>query len=86
MRDKLLNPLPPVMFNALLWLCAVTILLMLKNVITPLFEVIDDDWLDLDLAVALCAYVLLFLLEPMRNRINRRLRKRSRRKENRHRS
>lgn len=86
MRDKLLNPLPPVMFNTLLWLCAVTILLMLKNVITRLFEVIDDDWLDLDLAVALCAYVLLFLLEPMRNRINRRLRKRSRRKENRHRS
>lgn len=86
MRDKLLNPLPPFMFNTLLWLCAVTILLMLKNVITPLIEVIDDDWLDLDLAVALCAYVLFFLLEPARTRINRRLRKRSRRKENRHRS
>ncbi|MBW4793993.1 hypothetical protein [Pseudomonas tolaasii] len=86
MQLKLSNPVPPIVFNAVVWLCGVTLLLLLKNALVAFFEAIDDDSLELNLAMALCAYVLLFLLEPLRNRIDRRLKKRNRRRANRHRS
>lgn len=86
MQHKLSNPLPPLVFNALLWLCGITLLLMLKTMIARLSGAIDDDWMELDLALALSAYVLFFLLEPMRTRIIRHLGKRARRREKRYRS
>ncbi|MEO8490093.1 hypothetical protein [Pseudomonas sp.] len=86
MQGKLSNPMPPVAFNALLWVIGVALLIIVKDTIARTLEVDEDDWLPLDLGVALCAYVLLFLLEPIRKRINRRLEKRARRRENRHRS
>ncbi|MGA9702948.1 hypothetical protein [Pseudomonas sp.] len=73
------DTLRPLLLNALLWLCAVTLLFAAREFAGPT----DNGWLDLTLV--LIAYVLLFLLAPMQKSIHRRLRKRHQRRETRHR-
>lgn len=85
MQGKLSNHLHLFVFNALLWLCGVTLLFMARDAIAPFTRPNDEGWLDLDLALVLIAYVLLFLLEPTRNRITLHLRKYIRRREKNHR-
>lgn len=75
MQYKLSHNLRPLMFNAVLWVVGVTLLFMARNAIERLTGPVEETWLDLDLAVMLGAYVLFFLLEPIRNSISRRLRK-----------
>lgn len=82
MQDKLPTPLRPQYFNMLLWLAGVILLLATKGIIERTFGSTRDSALDLTLV--LIAYLLLFLLDPIRARINRRLRKRARRLNTRH--
>ncbi|MCU1781501.1 hypothetical protein NTD80_01930 [Pseudomonas sp. 13B_2.1_Bac1] len=79
MQDKLLRPL---LFNAVLWLCGITLLFTVRDIIGRFNAPIDDGLLDL--ALVLVAYVLLFLLEPIRCRISRHMRKRVQRRARRH--
>lgn len=77
MRDTLSLYVRPLFFNLLLWVCGVTLLLMSKNAIERVSDSINGS--SLDLALILLAYLLLFLLSPIRAWINRRLYKRGRR-------
>ncbi|WP_106803602.1 MULTISPECIES: hypothetical protein [unclassified Pseudomonas] len=79
MQDKLLRPL---LFNAVLWLCGITLLFTVRDIIGRFNAPIDDGLLDL--ALVLAAYVLLFLLEPIRCRISRHMRKHLQRRARRH--
>lgn len=77
MQDKLSMHVHPLLQNALLWVSGVTLLLMSRDVIERITGVTSGS--SFDLAQALIAYLLLFLLNPMRNWIHRRLYKRARR-------
>ncbi|MBC2380624.1 hypothetical protein HF257_30940 [Pseudomonas sp. WS 5106] len=77
MQDKLSTYMHPLLLNALLWVSGVTLLLMSRDVIERIIG--DTSGSSFDLALVLIAYLLLFLLNPMRNWINRRLYKRARR-------
>ncbi len=77
MQDKLSTYMHPLLLNTLLWVSGVTLLLMSRDVIERIMG--DTSGNSFDLALVLIAYLLLFLLNPMRNWINRRLYKRARR-------
>ena len=77
MQDKLSTYMHPLLLNALLWVSGVTLLLMSRDVIERIMG--DTSGSSFDLALVLIAYLLLFLLNPMRNWINCRLYKRARR-------
>lgn len=77
MQDKLSMYVHPLLLNALLWVLGVTLLLMSRDVIERIAGVTSGS--SFDLTLVLIAYLLLFLLNPMRNWINRRLYKRARR-------
>ena len=77
MQDKLSTYMHPLLLNALLWVSGVTLLLMSRDVIERIAGVTSGN--SFDLTLVLIAYLLLFLLNPMRNWINRRLYKRARR-------
>ncbi|MGB3127785.1 MAG: hypothetical protein WBB95_28560, partial [Pseudomonas sp.] len=64
MQDKRTTLLQPVLFNSGLWLCAITLLLLARDAVERVTGPVEESWLDLDLALVLIAYVLLFLLEP----------------------
>lgn len=84
MHYKQSSNLRLLMFNALLWLCGVTLLFMVRDLVALFTEPLEEGWLDLDLVLVLIAYVFLFLLRPIRNLINRRLRKRDRHRKDHH--
>ena len=75
MQHKRSNGMRPLMFNALLWLCGAALLYLIKAVVELFSGPISETWLDLTLV--LVAYLLLFILDPIQTRINRRLRKRA---------
>ena len=77
MQDKLSMYVHPLLLNALLWVLGVTLLLMSRDVIERIAGVTSGN--SFDLTLVLIAYLLLFLLNPMRYWINRRLYKRARR-------
>lgn len=77
MQDKLSMYVHPLLLNALLWVSGVTLLLMSRDVIERITGLTSGS--SFDLTLVLIAYLLLFLLSPMRNWINRRLYKRARR-------
>ncbi len=78
MHYKLSNNLRPLLLNALLWLGCVALLFLIKDIVELFSEPIAGTWVDLTLV--LTAYLLFFLLEPTKNAISRRLRKRARRR------
>ena len=77
MRHNLSLYVRPLLFNVLLWVCGVTLLLMSKETIKRVSDSISDS--SLDLTLVLGAYLLLFLLSPIRAWTNRRLYKLARR-------
>ncbi|QHF44655.1 hypothetical protein PspS35_13040 [Pseudomonas sp. S35] len=77
MQDKLSTNMRPWLLNLLLWVCGVTLLLLGKDTIEHVTGSTSDS--SVDLALVLAAYLLLFLLNPIRAWILRRLRKRARR-------
>ncbi|WP_241495547.1 hypothetical protein [Pseudomonas sp. FH1] len=77
MQDKLSINVRPLFFNILLWVFGVTLLLISKGVIERMTGSTDEG--SLDLPLVLIAYLLLFLLTPIRAWTHRRLRKRARR-------
>lgn len=77
MQDKLSMNVRPLFFNILLWVFGVTLLLISKGVIERMTGSTDEG--SLDLPLVLIAYLLLFLLTPIRAWTFRRLRKRARR-------
>ena len=77
MQDKLSMYVHPLLLNALLWVLGVTLLLMSRDMIERITGVTSGS--SFDLALVLIAYLLLFLLNPMRSWLNRRLYKRARR-------
>lgn len=77
MQDKLSINVRPLFFNILLWLFGVTLLLISKGVIERMTGSSNEG--SLDLTLVLIAYLLLFLLTPIRAWTHRRLRKRARR-------
>lgn len=83
MHDKLSMNIRPLFLNVLLWAGGVTLLLMSKNVIERMTGFASEN--SLDLALVLIAYLLFFLINPIRTWIHRRLRKRARRHAARHR-
>ena len=79
MQHKRSNTMHPLMFNALLCLWGVALLYLAKAVMELFLGAISETWIDLTLVLA--AYLLLFVLDPIRTRINRRMRKRARRRQ-----
>ena len=79
MQHKWSNTMHPLMFNTVLWLCGVALLYLIKALVEVFSGPISETWMDLTLV--LTAYLLLFVLDPIRTRINRRLHKRARRKQ-----
>jgi uncharacterized membrane protein len=79
MQDKQPSNVRPVLLNSLLWLCGVSLLLMSTDAVERFTGPLGASPTDLSLVLA--AYVLLFLLEPIRHWINRRLRKHARRRQ-----
>ncbi|KGE68882.1 MULTISPECIES: hypothetical protein [Pseudomonas] len=77
MQDKLSMNVRPLFFNILLWVFGVTLLLICKGVIERMTGSSNEG--SLDLTLVLIAYLLLFLLTPIRAWTDRRLRKRARR-------
>jgi hypothetical protein len=77
MQYKLSINVRPLLFNLLLWMGGVALLLLSKSVIEWVTGSTSDG--GLELAMVLAAYLLLFLLNPIRAGIDRRLRKRARR-------
>ena len=78
MQDKPSTGVRPLLLNVLLWLGGVSLLLMIKDAVEQLTGPLGDS--SMDLVTVLMAYLLLFLLEPIRNAIQRRLRKTARRR------
>ncbi|PRA23039.1 hypothetical protein [Pseudomonas poae] len=78
MRDKLSTYVHPLLFNVLLWSFCVSLLLISKGVIERTSDAINER--SLDLPLVLIAYLLFFLLSPIRAWINRRLYKLARRR------
>ena len=76
-RDKLSLYVRPWLFNVLLWACGVSLLLVSKDAIKRVSDSISDS--SLDLTLVLSAYLLLFLLSPIRVWTHRRLYKFARR-------
>lgn len=79
MQDNQSNTVRPALLNAVLWLGGVSLLLMCKDAVEQFTGPFGDS--TLDLATVLVAYVLLFLLKPIRTWIDRRLRKHARRRD-----
>jgi hypothetical protein len=79
MHDKPSTGVRPLLLNVLLWLGGVSLLLMIKDTVEQLTGPLGDG--SMDLVTVLMAYLLLFLLEPIRNAIQRRLRKNARRRQ-----
>ena len=79
MQDKPSTGVRPLLLNVLLWVSGVTLLLMIKDAVEQLTGPLVDS--SMDLVTVLMAYLLLFLLEPIRNAIQRRLRKHARRRQ-----
>ncbi|KMT54363.1 hypothetical protein [Pseudomonas fildesensis] len=82
MQDKRPSNMPPLLLKALLWLCGVTLLFLIKDIVEEFSGPIGGTWVDLTLV--LIAYLLFFILEPVHAAISRRLRKRARRRQSRH--
>ncbi|WLH88034.1 hypothetical protein PSH87_15260 [Pseudomonas sp. FP453] len=78
MQDKPSTGVRPLLLNVLLWVGGVSVLLMIKDAVAQLTGPLGDS--SMDLVTVLMAYLLLFLLEPIRNAIQRRLRKNARRR------
>ena len=78
MQDKLSTYVHPLLFNVLLWSFGVTLLLISKGVIERTSDAFSER--SLDLPLVLIAYLLFFLLTPIRAWVNRRLRKSARRR------
>lgn len=78
MQDKPSTGVRPLLLNVLLWVGGVSLLLMIKDTVEQFTAPLGNS--SMDLATVLIAYVLLFLLEPTRNGIHRRLRKHARRR------
>ncbi len=78
MHDKPSTGVRPLLLNVLLWLGGVSLLLMIKDAVEQFTGPLGDS--SMDLVTVLMAYLLLFLLEPIRNAIQRRLRKNARRR------
>ncbi|WP_339415892.1 MULTISPECIES: hypothetical protein [unclassified Pseudomonas] len=77
MQSKLPMKGHPLFFNVLLWVFGVALLLTSRGVIERATGSPSDS--SVDLALVLSAYLLLFLLNPIRAWTYRRLRKRARR-------
>ncbi|MCF5052930.1 hypothetical protein GIW50_09180 [Pseudomonas syringae] len=84
MHDKLSITLRPLCLNIALWAGGVALLLISKDVIEWATGSTRDS--SLELALVLSAYLLLFLLKPIRAGIERQQRKRTRRHAARHRA
>ena len=78
MQDKPSTGVRPLLLNVLLWVGGVSVLLMIKDAVAQLTGPLGDS--SMDLVTVLMAYLLLFLLEPIRNAIQRRQRKNARRR------
>lgn len=78
MHDKPSTGVRPLLLNVLLWVAGVSLLLMIKDAVEQLTGPLGDS--SMDLVTVLMAYLLLFLLEPIRNFIQRHLRKNARRR------
>ena len=78
MHDKSSTGVRPLLLNVLLWVAGVSFLLMIKDTVEQLTGSLGES--SMDLVTVLMAYLLLFLLEPIRNAIQRRLRKNARRR------
>lgn len=77
MQYKLSINVRPLLLNLLLWMGGVALLLLSKVMIEWVTGSTSDG--GLELAMVLAAYLLLFLLNPIRAWIDRRLHKRARR-------
>jgi hypothetical protein len=78
MHDKPSTGVRPLLLNVLLWVGGVSLLLMIKDTVERFTGSLGNS--SMDLVTVLMAYLLLFLLEPIRNGIQRRLRKNARRR------
>ncbi|MCR4538611.1 hypothetical protein NUV89_09425 [Pseudomonas sp. 18.1.10] len=78
MQDKPSTGVRPLLLNVLLWVAGVSLLLIIKDAVEQLTGPLSDS--SMDLVIVLMAYLLLFLLEPIRNAIQRGLRKKARRR------
>ena len=79
MSEKPSGTVRPILLYVLLWLCGVSLMLMIKDVVEQFTGQLGDD--SMDLATVLVAYVLLFTHKPIRHWNDRRLRKHSRRRQ-----
>lgn len=68
----------PLFLTAVLWLCGVAVLFLVKAAIESVAGPINNTWIDL--ALVLSAYLFFFLLDPLQNRVSNLLRRRARRK------
>lgn len=82
MQGRLSNRARPLCLTAVLWLCGVALLFLIKAVIESVDGPIGETWIDLTLVLA--AYLFFFLLAPLQNWISHRSRKRERRKNRSH--
>ncbi len=78
MQGRLSNRARPLAFTAVLWLCGVAVLFLVKAGVEAVEGPISKTWVDLTLVLA--AYLFFFLLEPLQQWAANRLRKRARRK------
>ncbi len=78
MQGRLSNRARPLFLTAVLWLCGVAVLFLVKAAIESVEGPINKTWIDL--ALVLTAYLFFFLLDPLQNRVSNLLRKRARRK------
>jgi len=78
MHDKPSTGVRPLLLNVLLWVGGVSLLLMIKDTVEQFTGSQGNS--SIDLVTVLMAYLLLFLLEPIRNGIQRRMRKNARRR------
>lgn len=79
MSEKPSGTVRPTLLYVLLWLCGVSLMLMIKDVVEQFTGQLGDD--SMDLATVLVAYVLLFTLKPIKHWTDRRLRKHERRRQ-----
>lgn len=78
MQDNPSTGVRPLLLNLLLWVGGVSLLLMVNDAMKQWTGPLSDS--PMDLATLLIAYLLLFVVEPIRNGIYRRLCKHARRR------
>lgn len=78
MQRKRSNSVRPLFLTILLWLCAVALLLLVKDVLEYFTGPIAETWPEL--ALVLIGYLLFFSLAPLQRWVTRRMQKRAKRK------